>query len=137
MFRFLLIGLAALPVPAAAQQHPADSVRATLVGVYTAAQAARGRSIYQLSCASCHSAASHAGPIFAAKWEGRLLWDLYRYVSEQMPKSDPGSLAPDEYASLVAYLLKMNDMPSGAAQVPTDSTMLKRIRIVLKRDSTP
>ena len=137
MRRVLLIGLAALPVPAAAQQHSADSVRATRVGVYTAAQAARGRSIYLLSCASCHSAASHAGPVFAEKWEGRLLWDLYRYVSEQMPKSDPGSLAPDEYASLVAYLLKMNDMPSGAAQVPTDSTMLKRIRIVLKRDSTP
>ena len=134
----VLTGMLVLPGAAAAQQPSADSIRATLAGVYTAAQAARGRSIYQISCASCHSAASHAGPVFAAKWEGRLLWELYRYVSEQMPKSEPGSLTPKEYASLVAYLLKMNDIPPGGDEIPADSTALKRIRIVVKaqRDST-
>ena len=134
----VLAGMLVLPGAAAAQQPSADSIRATLAGVYTTAQAARGRSIYQLSCASCHSAASHAGPVFAAKWEGRLLWELYRYVSEQMPKSEPGSLTPKEYASLVAYLLKMNDIPPGGDEIPADSTALKRIRIVVKaqRDST-
>ncbi|HEV8195446.1 MAG TPA: cytochrome c [Gemmatimonadales bacterium] len=130
------LGMLGIPAAAAAQQ--ADSVRPTRLGVYTAAQAARGRSIYLMSCASCHTQASHAGPVFAARWDGRLLWDLYRYVSELMPKSDPGSLAPAEYAGVVAYLLKMNGMPAGAEELSSDSTALKKVRIELtaKRDST-
>ena len=131
-------GILAVPGAAVAQRPGADSVRATRAGVYTAAQAARGRSIYLLNCASCHTLASHAGPAFVAKWEGQLLWDLYRYVSELMPKSEPGSLSPGEYAGLVAYLLKMNGMPAGGDELPADSIALKKIRIALavKRDST-
>ncbi len=139
MRRFLLLGgMLVLPGPAAAQHPDTDATRATLAGVYTAAQASRGKSLYQLNCASCHTAASHAGPVFTEMWKGKLLWDLYRYVSEKMPKSEPGSLAPGEYASLVAYLLKMNDLPAGVNEIPADSTVLKTIRIVFKeqRDST-
>jgi mono/diheme cytochrome c family protein len=130
-------GILAVPAAASAQQGDLDSVRATRAGVYTAAQASQGRSIYLLNCASCHTEASHAGPVFAARWDGKLLWELYRYVSEAMPKSEPGSLAPGEYAVLVAYLLKLNGMPSGAEELPTDSVALKKIRIgLVKRDST-
>ncbi len=128
----------AVPGIAAAQQDGADSLRATRAGVYSAAQATRGRGIYQLNCASCHTPASHTGPLFTDKWEGRLLWELFHYVSESMPKSEPGSLTPREYAGVVAYLLKMNGMPAGASELPADSTVLKKIRIeiVAKRDST-
>jgi mono/diheme cytochrome c family protein len=134
----LLLATAILAVPGrAAAQQDADSVRGTRAGVYSAAQAVRGRSIYLISCASCHTQASHAGPVFAAKWDGRLLWELYRYVSEAMPKSDPGSLSQKEYAGVVAYLLKMNGMSAGTEELPADSTALKKIRIefVVKRDS--
>ncbi len=131
-------GMLAVPATAAAQQTAADSIRATRAGVYTAEQALRGRGVYQMNCASCHTQASHAGPMFVANWEGRLLWDLYRYVSESMPKSEPGSLTPVEYAGLVAYLLQMNGMPGGLSELPADSTALKKIRIEIaaKRDST-
>ena len=131
-------GVVAVPGAALAQSGAVDSIRATRAGVYTTAQAAWGRGVYQLICASCHTEASHAGPVFAAKWEGRLLWELYRYVSESMPKSEPGSLSAVEYAGLVAYLLKMNGMPAGMDQLPADSTALKKIRIEIaaKRDST-
>jgi S-disulfanyl-L-cysteine oxidoreductase SoxD len=131
-------GILAIPGTTAAQHEPAESLRATRAGVYSAAQATMGRSLYQLNCVSCHTLASHAGREFVAKWEGRLLWDLYRYVSESMPKSEPGSLAPEEYAGLIAYLLRMNGMPAGEAELPADSTALKKIRIEIatKRDST-
>lgn len=135
----LLVAAAILAVPGrAAAQQETDSIRGTRAGVYSAAQAVRGRSTYLISCASCHTFASHAGPVFAAKWDGRLLWDLYRYISEAMPKSDPGSLSEKEYAGVVAYLLKMNGMSAGAEELPADSTALKKIRIdfVAKRDST-
>jgi mono/diheme cytochrome c family protein len=128
----MLACILALPGVAAAQDPPADSARSTRAGVYTAGQAARGREIYELSCVSCHTAASHAGPVFAAKWDLHPLWDLYRYVSESMPKSDPGSLTPRAYARVVAYLLKLNGMPAGKDEIPTDSTTLKKIRIDLK-----
>jgi mono/diheme cytochrome c family protein len=135
---WLLAAAGTLGIPGAAAAQQTDSVRATRVGVYTTAQAARGRSVYLMSCASCHTQASHAGPVFAARWDGRLLWDLYRYVSELMPKSEPGSLAPAEYAGVVAYLLRMNGMPAGSEELSADSTALKKIRIELtaKRDST-
>jgi mono/diheme cytochrome c family protein len=138
MARLRLLGLAcilALPGIAAAQDPPPDSTRSTRAGVYTTDQAARGREIYELSCVSCHTAASHTGPGFAAKWDRHPLWDLYRYVSESMPKSEPGSLTPREYARVVAYILKMNGMPAGKHEIPGDSTALKKIRIELKADS--
>ena len=44
-----------------------------------------------------------------------------------MPKNDPGSLSPDEYAAVTAYLLQLNDMPAGKAALPVDSLTLKAI----------
>jgi S-disulfanyl-L-cysteine oxidoreductase SoxD len=46
-----------------------------------------------------------------------------------MPKNEPGSLAPEEYADVLAYLLQLNGMPAGERDLPADSTALKRIRI--------
>ena len=111
--------------------------RSTRAGVYTASQAERGQEIYELSCRSCHTPASHAGPVFAAKWQGKSLWELFRYVSEAMPKSEPGSLTEGQYTRVMAYLLKMNGMPAGSDALPADSLELKKIRIELKADPTP
>ena len=46
-----------------------------------------------------------------------------------MPTNEPGSLSPQESADVLAYLLKLNRMPTGAADVATDSVALKAIRI--------
>jgi hypothetical protein len=46
-----------------------------------------------------------------------------------MPKGDPGSLAPGEYAAIVAYSLKINGMPAGGDTLPSDSAALRKIRI--------
>ncbi len=110
----------------------ADSVRSTRSGAYTAVQAGLGKELYLLNCVSCHSAISHTGPAFVAKWEGRLLWELYRFVSESMPKSEPGSLSPSEYSKVLAYVLRMNGAPVGPDELIPDSTVLKQIRIELQ-----
>ena len=128
---------AAAIVPAVAAQSTApDSIRSTRAGVFSEAQSGRGREIYALNCMSCHTPASHAGPEFTAKWDGRLFWDLFQYVRESMPKSEPGSLTAREYLAVLAYLLKMNGMPVGPDELPADSTGLARIRIDFKRDSS-
>jgi quinoprotein glucose dehydrogenase len=126
-----LATIAALVHAAAAQPPAASGGRSTRAGVYTAAQAERGAEVYAGMCRSCHTVASHTGVAFAKAWRGRPLADLFQYVSEQMPKNDPGGLAPEQYADVVAYLLRMNAMPAGAAELPPDPTPLAAIRIDL------
>jgi len=123
---------AALSDPALAQSSVPQSVRSTASGVYTDEQATRGRDTYQMQCKSCHTPASHTGPTFASWWDRKPLSDLYQFVTTRMPKNEPGSLQPDEYADLIAYLLKLNDLPSGSEPLPADSVVLKKIRIDMK-----
>lgn len=113
---------------ARAQQSAPDSARSTLGGVYTADQAARGRDVYAGMCTGCHTPASHTGQAFTNVWAGRTLWDLFSYVSQSMPQTDPGSLTPQEYIQLVAYLLEMNGLRAGNDELPADSTALRKIR---------
>ena len=122
--------LLSLVAGAAAAQPPASGApRTTRAGVYTPAQAERGAEVYAGMCRSCHAVASHTGATFARSWKGRTLAELYLYVSEQMPKNDPGGLAPEQYADVVAYLLRLNAMPAGSAELPPDPTPLATIRI--------
>ena len=102
----------------------------TRSGVYSEEQAARGRDMYLGFCKSCHSPESHTGATFRQWWAGRQLGDLYTFVSTRMPKNEPGSLAPSEYADVVAYLLKMNAMPAGQTELPPTVAELQKIRIV-------
>ena len=124
------LAIAVLVVPTLCAQTVPDTVKQTTrSGIYTAEQAERGRMTYALSCRSCHTAASHTGVTFAKWWKGRTLAELFGYVSDRMPKNDPGSLAPEQYADVVAYLLRLNAMPVGAAELVPDSTALAAIRI--------
>jgi S-disulfanyl-L-cysteine oxidoreductase SoxD len=113
----------------AAAQGAGTQGRSTLAGVYTADQAARGRTVYAGMCQSCHTPASHTGPTFKNSWVGHPLSDLFDFVVERMPKNDPGSLSAEDYADVIAYLLKMNQMPAGKVELPTDTMALRKIRI--------
>jgi len=103
--------------------------KTTLLGVYTTAQAARGQKTYESICLSCHPLATQTGHLFAKRWRGQTLADLYGFVAETMPKNDPGSLTPREIAHVIAYMLKINGMPAGAAELPANEGTLKGIRI--------
>lgn len=126
----VLIAGAGLMTPATrALAQRAAPPRSTRTGVYSVEQAARGQDLYAGMCKSCHTPASHTGVTFQKLWDGRTLSDLYGYISTRMPKNEPGSLAPEEYADLLAYLLKLNEMPAGPAELTPDTTMLGTIRI--------
>jgi mono/diheme cytochrome c family protein len=103
---------AAKPVNSAAKGPP-PSGPSTSVGVYTNEQANRGKQVYAASCRSCHSPTSHTGQVFADWWQNKRLSELYNFIATQMPKNDPGTLAPEDVVDVVAYLLKMNEMPTG------------------------
>ena len=122
-----------------AKAPPPDTVKGptTLDGVYTNEQASRGKDVYFSSCRSCHTPASHTGATFNKWWRGKHLSDLFAFVSTRMPKNDPGSLAPEDVADVMAYLLKMNAMRVGPSELPADADSLKPIRIEPKPKSTP
>lgn len=128
-FKIAACLLAAPGCHAWAQQAGPDSTRSTLAGVYTAEQAARGADTYASACRACHTPESHAGPAFRITWAGRQLSELFRYISELMPKNEPGTLTPREYTQVLAYLLSVNDMPAGTDELPTDAKLLMKIRI--------
>lgn len=119
------------PAPAGAQR-PTESggvfTRSSRDGVYTTRQATAGQERYALMCQGCHTVASHTGPAFVNVWNGRPLSELFDFIRETMPKGDPGVLTPDETVELVAYLLKMNRMPAGSGDLPSDPAALKTIR---------
>jgi hypothetical protein len=135
---FIAACILGVPHMLMAQQTTPDNGRSTRAGVYTVDQAAMGSEVYAMNCVSCHSAVTHTGPAFAAKWTGQTLADLFAFIRESMPKSDPGSLSPREYLLAMVYVLQMNGMPPGADPLPGDSLALNRIRIDFSsaRDTT-
>lgn len=121
-----VIGTVAVGTGIGAQQDPS---RSSADGVYTRQQADEGRDLFALACQSCHAPTQHSGPPFLGKWHGRTLADLFTYLRREMPQTDPGTMTNDEYAALTAYILRINQMPTGRTPLAADSAALHRIRI--------
>ena len=81
------------------------------------------------TCRSCHTAAFFTGVNFETHWKGKHLSDLYTYVLTKMPGNDPGSLAPDAAADVLAYVLQLNRMPPGTNELWPEADSLKKFRI--------
>ncbi len=112
------------------------SMRSTLDGVYTNAQATEGREVFSMACQNCHTPTAHAGPPFRNKWFGRSLGELFEYLQATMPKNDPGGLSEEEYLVALAYLMKINGMPAGSTPLAADAKVLHSIRIDSLRPAT-
>lgn len=103
--------------------------RTSMSGVFSQKQASAGRNVYSMQCSACHSTSTHTGSAFMKSWQGRTVWDLYAFLKDNMPQSEPGALTDQEYIQVVTYLLSLNRMPSGDADLPVDQSFLKSIRI--------
>jgi len=123
------LSAASLAMPRNAGGQKSIPQRSTQSGVYSTEQAARGANVYAAMCRSCHTPQSHTGVTFEKLWDKHPLSDLFSYISTRMPKNEPGSLAPEEYADVLAYLLKMNEMPAGSSELAADSSQLSVIKI--------
>ena len=112
-------------------------------GVYTDAQAERGALAYQANCQSCHGAQltgqGEAKPLtgasFLSNWNGLSVGDLFERVRTTMPINAPKSLPRGAYADILAYVLKFNGFPAGAAELPGRAEMLADIRFDAFRSS--
>lgn len=135
MTRALLSAALALLAPAA---FAASTVQD---GVFTAAQATRGKEVYLANCATaCHQpnlvgsgpAPDLAGADFLARWEDLSLADLHKKIRTTMPMIKPGSLPAEDYLAVMAYLLEANGFPAGKAALSADAAALGAITIVKK-----
>ena len=125
MVRVLLIVAAAvLGVSVAMDAQEKQSVKS---GVYTAAQAERGLALYRSKCASCHAPNRFTDEFFYTSFAGKPLWEMFDVISDSMPEDNPGSMKKEEYADVIAYLLKLNNFPAGETDLPIDKDALSAI----------
>ncbi len=101
---------------------------ATGEGLYTSEQADRGERLFGDVCAACHGLREFQGRMFQLTWMAEPVGALYQHISTSMPQDDPGSLRPAEYAAIVAYILRLNGLPPGSHEIPTDTATLATYR---------
>jgi S-disulfanyl-L-cysteine oxidoreductase SoxD len=112
-------------------QDPGTQTAAASVldGVFTSDQAKRGGDTFRKVCAACHTLAEHSGRKFTAKWDGTSVGELFDLISNTMPDGNPGSLTPEEYSNVIAFMLKETGYPEGKEELPADSAALMKVRI--------
>lgn len=103
-------------------------------GVYSDAQADRGRTQYSQHCVMCHGAAlegnGEAPPLtgeFIPDWAGMTLADVFDKISITMPLNAPGTLSRASTADILAFILKANNFPAGSTELASDNDALKGI----------
>lgn len=105
-------------------------------GVYTEAQALRGKEQFGKRCSVCHSedlggdkAPALKDDEFLQKWQEKTAFDLLDYMKKEMPQDKPGALTPEAYADLLAYLLQANDFPAGQTELKPEDQALKAMKM--------
>ena len=58
---------------------------------------------------------------------GKPLSEMFDVISDSMPEDNPGGLKKEEYADVIAYLLKLNNFPTGESELPIDKDALSAI----------
>lgn len=122
----------------------AQSPRTVWDGVYTEAQAARGATLYDLECASCHGpggagggmAPALVGAAFSANYDGLTLDDLFERNRTTMPVGREGQLSRQQNADITAFMLQCNQLPAGRDELPAQAMALKQIRYIAFRSET-
>ena len=112
-----------------------QAVRTVWDGIYTEAQAERGRASYQQTCVSCHrddlrgdsTAPSLVGESFLFLWGDMEVGSLSARIEKVMPPERPGSLPAQAYTDIVAFILQKNAFPAGSAELGADPDSLRAL----------
>ena len=109
-------------------------------GVYTEAQAMRGKALGAQYCAGCHGLDLNSGEPgpwmfgddFATRYDSHTMAELFRRLNT-MPPDEPGRYGPSAMADLAAFVLWSNNFPVGPRPLPSDEAALARIRITVRK----
>ena len=125
------------PPPAAAEPEPAAPPTSVLDGIFTEAQAERGRAAYEEHCAECHGeelrgdemAPGLTGVAFRFRWRGLKVADIFESIESTMPPEEPGTLGDQTYIDIVAFLLSANRYPAGDRELAAESRLLEGVAV--------
>jgi mono/diheme cytochrome c family protein len=135
-----ILALALVPALAAA----AAQEKSVWDGVYTEEQAKRGEALYAERCIRCHGssyvggtdgATALVGPSFNGNWNGVTLDLMLDRVRLTMPQDKPASMSRQQTADAMAFLLSINKIPAGKAELPRQAEMLALIRYKATKES--
>lgn len=104
-------------------------------GIYRAAQADRGATLYESYCANCHGTDLSGGDLapgllgaeFDQKWNGQPLGELFERIKTTMPQDNPDSLSRSQNADILAFILQKSGAPAGATELPAQVETLNTI----------
>lgn len=130
-------GTTELPAEVSALEDIVVQQRGVWDGVFTAAQAERGRQP-AARCQGCHGpqlagtdrAPALKGNAFLANWENGSVNRLFVKVRDTMPPGNSDSIAPDGKLDIVAFLLRENGYPPGATELTANAEALDSLQIV-------
>lgn len=117
-------------IPGSMQAQATASPSADSLAAVAARQLEVGEQWFRSVCMECHATGTLSNPDFRLAWRGKNAFELFERIRSTMPASKPGTLTQGTYASIVAYLMKVNGMPVGARRVSSDSSALASIRLV-------
>lgn len=132
----ILLAAAAGVFVAAAAVSAQDAPRTVWDGVYTDAQAERGKALYMERCVQCHGpelmgGGAGAGPLqgatFSGNWNGVPLGDMLERLRQSMPADKPATLSRQQCADVLAFIFSVNKFPAGKAELSRQAEILNTI----------
>src|SRR5262245_37506042 len=105
-------------------------------GVYTTAQAERGKALYTRHCSRCHGEDLGgrrdyplSGERFLDHWEAHSLEHLFVLIRDSMPPDGTNTVDPSDKRDIVAYVLRQNGFPAGTTELSQDVAVLATFEI--------
>jgi hypothetical protein len=108
-------------------------------GVYTTAQAERGKTSFNSSCLRCHgdklqgnTAPALSGDRFFTTWGSEPIASLFAKIRDTMPPNFGTSIDDQTKLDIVAYILQTNGYPGGPGELTQDGNDLATAQILKK-----
>lgn len=107
--------------------------------LFTTAQADSGKQKFLENCAVCHgpTLAGRAGPAlkgpnFAPAKANFHVGEIFTIVTQNMPATQPGSLAHDDYVEIMAFLLQQNGYPAGSQPLTFEEAKQSKVKLIYR-----
>jgi mono/diheme cytochrome c family protein len=121
--------------------HAQPPTKSIWDGVYTEAQATRGKDLYANQCSSCHGAELTGGEMapglaggeFISGWDGLTVGDLFERIRISMPQNAPGTLSGQQNADILSFVFSVNKFPTGSEELAKEAGILKTIKFEAKK----